>query len=313
MNPTSSASNAGNGVGNSSGSTQLVFVHELVEQRAAENPNALAVASRSQELSYGELDARANRLANYLQTLGVKREVVVGIYLDRSPAMAVAALAVLKAGAAYLPLDPIQPSDRLASMLKDSQAAVVISKTTMLNGFPAGGWKTVTVDGDSAAIEKQPETRATRDTKPEDLAYIIFTSGSTGQPKGVELMHSGLSNLVRWHHRAFHVTAADRASAQATVGFDAAVWELWAYLTAGASLHLPEDLVRNDANALRDWMVSRQITISFAATAMAERLMRLEWPSDGRMRYLLTGADTLRTYPSARLPFVLYYGTSTTY
>jgi amino acid adenylation domain-containing protein len=305
MNPTSSEANAGSSVGNPSGLHQVAFVHDLVEQRAAENPNALAIASRSQELSYGELDAQANRLANYLQTLGVKREVVVGIYLDRSPAMAVAALAVVKAGAAYLPLDPIQPVDRLASMMRDSQASVVISRTGMMTGFPSGGWRTVTVDGDSDEIEKQPKTRATRDTKPDDLAYIIYTSGSTGQPKGVELIHSGLSNLVRWHHRAFQVTAADRASAQATLGFDAAVWELWAYLTIGASLHLPEDSLRNDANGLRDWMVSRKITISFAATAMAERLMRLEWPSEGSMRYLLTGADTLRTYPSARLPFVL--------
>jgi acyl-coenzyme A synthetase/AMP-(fatty) acid ligase/acyl carrier protein len=121
----------------------------------------------------------------------------------------------------------------------------------------------------------------------------------------VELVHGGLSNLVSWHHRAFQVTAADRASAQSTVGFDAAVWELWAYLTAGASLHFPDESARNDANAIRDWMVSRRITISFVATAIAERLLRLEWPAETCLRYLLTGADTLRAYPSARLPFVL--------
>jgi acyl-coenzyme A synthetase/AMP-(fatty) acid ligase/acyl carrier protein len=134
---------------------------------------------------------------------------------------------------------------------------------------------------------------------------VIYTSGSTGQPKGVELVHAGLSNLVAWHHQAFQVTPADRASAQSTVGFDASVWELWSYLTAGASLHLPHESARNDASILRDWIVSQKITITFAATAIAERLLRLDWPAGTSLRYLLTGADTLKTYPSAKLPFSL--------
>ncbi|HEX8813102.1 MAG TPA: non-ribosomal peptide synthetase, partial [Terracidiphilus sp.] len=110
---------------------------------------------------------------------------------------------------------------------------------------------------------------------------------------------------VCWHQRAFQVTAADRASAQSTLGFDAAVWEIWSYLACGASLHLADDSVRNDATALRDWIVSQRITISFAATVMAERLLRLDWPAETALRFLLTGADTLKVYPSASLPFVL--------
>jgi acyl-coenzyme A synthetase/AMP-(fatty) acid ligase/acyl carrier protein len=110
---------------------------------------------------------------------------------------------------------------------------------------------------------------------------------------------------VAWHQRAFSVTAADRASALASLGFDATVWEMWPYLTAGASIHLPEERVRNDASALRDWMVARRITVSFAPTAIAENLMELEWPKAAALRFLLTGADTLKKYPSPALPFAL--------
>jgi amino acid adenylation domain-containing protein len=284
-------------------------VHELVAQRAAENPNALAVGSAQEQLSYAELDRRANQLANYLRSAGVERDVVVGLYLDRSPAMVVAALAILKAGGAYLPLDPIHPVDRLAFMLRDSNASVVVSSTRLAEGLPAGNWQTIAVDGDAAKIAAQPDTLPVShgggNDLGDDLAYVIYTSGSTGQPKGVELVHSGLSNLVSWHKRAFQVTTADRASAQSALGFDAAVWEIWSYLAVGASLHLAGDSVRNDAAALRDWIVSQRLTICFAATAMAERLLHLDWPADTTLRFLLTGADTLKIYPPAGLPFVL--------
>ena len=264
------------------------------------------VGERAQEeLSYGELDRRANRLANYLRANGVEQNVVVGLYLDRSPAMVVAALAILKAGGAYVPLDPIHPVERLAFMLQDAGASLVVSKTRWAEGFPAGEWKVVTLDGDAEKISSQSDIAPQSGVGGEDLAYIIYTSGSTGKPKGVELIHSGLANLVAWHERAFQVTAADRASAQSALGFDAAVWEMWAYLACGASLHMPDEKVRNDAAALRDWMVARRITISFAATVMAEQLLRLDWPVETALRFLLTGADTLKVYPSARLPFVL--------
>jgi amino acid adenylation domain-containing protein len=280
-------------------------VAELVAQQAAANPGAMAVSAGHEVLSYGELDRRANRLAHYLRSLGVGRDTAVGLYLERSPAMVVTALAILKAGGAYLPLDPVQPVARLAFMLEDSGARVVVSTTALVQRLSAGTWKVVTLDGDAEKIAAQPDTQPGSGTMPVDLAYIIYTSGSTGQPKGVEIPHSGLSNLVAWHQRAFQVTSTDRASALASLGFDAAVWELWPYLASGASVHLPEELVRTDARALRDWMLSQGITISFAATAMAENLMQLDWPKTAALRFLLTGADTLKKYPSARLPFVL--------
>jgi amino acid adenylation domain-containing protein len=280
-------------------------VAELVTQQAAANPSAMAVCASRDVLSYAQLESQSNRLANYLLTVGVGRDVAVGLYLERSPAMVVAALAILKAGGAYIPLDPVQPVARLAFMLNDSGARVVVSTTELAQRLTPGSWKVVTLDGDAAKIAAHSDVRPEGTVRPEDLAYIIYTSGSTGQPKGVEVPHSGLSNLVAWHRQAFQVNSTDRASALASLGFDAAVWELWPYLASGASVHVPEELVRSDAKALRDWMVSQGITISFAATAMAENLIQLEWPKTTALRFLLTGADTLKKYPSPRLPFVL--------
>ena len=280
-------------------------VAELVAQQAAANPSAMAICAGHEVLSYAELDGRANRLANYLRSLGVGRDSAVGLYLERTPAVVVAALAILKAGGAFIPLDPAQPPARLAFMLQDSMARVVVSTATLAQRLSAGLWQVVTLDGDAEKIAAQSDAQPAVMVKPEDLAYIIYTSGSTGQPKGVELVHSGISNLVAWHLRAFQVTSADRATSLAAMGFDGAVWEIWPYLASGASVHLPEERVRGDAKALRDWMVSQGITISFAATAMAENLMQLEWPKTATLRFLLTGADTLKKYPSSRLPFVL--------
>jgi len=141
--------------------------------------------------------------------------------------------------------------------------------------------------------------------EPDNLAYVIYTSGSTGRPKGVEISHSSLSNLVSWHQEAFDVKPSDRASQLASPGFDAAVWEVWPYLTAGASLHLVDEAARSEPVALRDWMISEGITIGFVPTALAERMIVLDWPTNTSLRYMLTGADALRRYPRPGLPFVL--------
>jgi acyl-coenzyme A synthetase/AMP-(fatty) acid ligase/acyl carrier protein len=137
------------------------------------------------------------------------------------------------------------------------------------------------------------------------LAYVIYTSGSTGTPKGVEIAHASLSNLVSWHQNAFKVISSDRASCVARVGFDAAVWEVWPYLTAGASLHVPDEDQLKDPEAFQAWLVAQGITISFVPTPMAERLLALNWPSKTVLRMMLTGGDTLHTYPRCDLPFLL--------
>ena len=281
------------------------LVPALVAQQAVNCPNAIAIANGSEQITYAELERQSNQLAHFLKAVGVGRESLVGVNVKRSPAFIVAALAAMKTGAAYLPLDPESPADRVAATLQDSGACGVITAGTLTARLPKGEWRVVNLDTQGAEIAQQPTHAPEAESRPEDLAYLIYTSGSTGQPKGVEVPHSALANLVSWHNLAFQVSATDRASFLAALGFDAAVWELWPYLSAGARIHVPEEGVRNDAGMLRNWLLREKITVSFVVTPLAEALMSMEWPSDTALRVLLTGADVLHRRPSRDLPFAL--------
>ena len=276
---------------------------ELVARRAAETPGALALTAGTQTLSYGELNDRADRLARYLRSLGVRRDVVVGLWLPRCLDMVVGALGVWKAGGAYVPMDPDWPHERLAFVLEDAQSRVLITNASLARQIPRG--TRVIVDPGAPEITAQSEGPPLVKVERDDLAYVIYTSGSTGQPKGIEIPHGGLVNLVSWHQQAFSVTSADRASHLAGLSFDAAVWELWPYLAVGASVHLVDEFTRNSVELLRDWLVAHGITISFVPTPLAEELFRVNWPPKTPLRIMLTGGETLHHYPPASLPFVL--------
>jgi len=280
-----------------------LFVPQMIADWARRTPEALAINSGSRSLSFAELEAAANRLANYLISLGVGPESIVAICLDRSVDFVVAALATLKSGGAYLPLDPAYPRERLSFMLSDAHPAVLIANQSTSGQLPEGSWHLVDLDFEDSAIERFSEAAPPNRSHFEDLAYVIYTSGSTGEPKGVEICNGSLINLISWHQQTFDVSPADRASQFAATGFDASVWETWPYLTAGASLHLPDDETRLSAELLRDWLVNEEITMAFLPTALAERAMSLSWPGRPALRFLLTGADTLHHFPSAKLPF----------
>lgn len=296
---------AGMGNGNSRADLSGRYVPQLVSLQAAATPDALAVAAGGHTLTYRELESQSNQLARYLRELGVAPGVRVGLCLERSVAMVVGALGILKAGGAYIPLDPDYPSERLAFALGDSQAPVLVTRRGLAERLPAGSYQVVSLDTDGPQVARQSSEPVSGGVTNEDLAYVIYTSGSTGQPKGVEIAHGSLLNLVLWHQRAFEVSSTDRATQLASPGFDAAVWELWPYLTSGASVHMPDESTRVAPEALRDWLLAQGITISFIPTPMAERLIALEWPSKTALRTLLTGGDTLHHYPSRKLPFVL--------
>jgi amino acid adenylation domain-containing protein len=189
-------------------------------------------------------------------------------------------------------------------MLQDAGVRVVITDATSRERLPHGDGPTY-VDVNNPAVEKAEPTLPNGEPSPSDLAYIIYTSGSTGQPKGVQITHRALKNLVSWHQRAFAITAEDRASQVASIGFDAAVWEIWPYLTAGATLFFMEDQRRSDPVAFRDWLLTNRISIAFAPTAVAEQMIGLSWPPAADLRILLTGGDKLRRYPPSGLPFTL--------
>jgi amino acid adenylation domain-containing protein len=162
----------------------------------------------------------------------------------------------------------------------------------------------VSPDG-ARASQAGPNQSARPAIGPSNLGYLIYTSGSTGKPKGVELSFGNLLHLIAWHNEAFGVTAADRASCVAGLGFDAAIWEIWPYLAAGACVSLVDEASRTSADALRGWLVAEKISIAFVPTPLAERMITSRWPSDTRLRFLLTGGDTLHTAPVAGLPFAV--------
>jgi len=287
---------------------QVGTVAELVTFQAAATPDAIALASTKRVWSYREVDERASGLADILRTLGVGPEVVVGLCMPRSPEMVVGALGILKAGGAYLPLDPTYPAAWLTFFLDDGQVPVVVAGQRIKERVPKGVYQTILLD-DLGRVADFPPLAQSAPAKaaatPKNLAYVIYTSGSTGQPKGVEIAHESLLNLVHWHQQAFGVKSADRASQVANVGFDAAVWEMWPYLATGASLYFAEDETVSDPESLRDWLVAQRITISFIPTPIAEHLLKLPWPSETALRTMLTGADTLHGYLPVGLPFLL--------
>jgi amino acid adenylation domain-containing protein len=280
-------------------------VPQLVGKQAAARQDAVALVADDETLTYLELDSRANQVAHYIHTLGAGPDVLVGLCVERPISMVVGALGILKAGAAYVPLDPGYPAERLAFVLNDAQTQVLVTEQRVLERLPGGATHIVALDTQRSEIARESSHAPAIEVSPRDLAYVIYTSGSTGQPKGVQITHESLLNLVFWHQRAFGVTSADSATQLASPSFDAAVWELWPYLTAGARVYLPDKYTKLAPEALRDWLVRHGITISFLATALAESVMRLDWPPETALRVLLTGADTLQRYSPPTLPFML--------
>jgi amino acid adenylation domain-containing protein len=278
-------------------------VESLVKVVAARRPSAVAVSDSQRVLTYGELDRFSDELSQRLRSLGVDRGVFVGLCVERSVALAVGALGILKAGGVYVALDPSYPQERLSFMLRDSGAGILVGSSETPRALCS---EATFVDVDLAHLTRPAAGLGVAAAGGgNDAAYLIYTSGSSGNPKGVLVEHRSLLNLIRWHQRAFAVTPADRGTQIASPGFDAAVWEIWPYLTAGASIHVPPDEIRADPAALRDWLLTQEITISFVPTALAEAVMAVPWPSRAPLRSLLTGGDVLFRPPPPGLPFDL--------
>ena len=283
-------------------------VQDLVQKQASETPEAVAVVSGCSQLTYRELNEKADVLAQRLRSMGVGPEIPVGLCVERSLELPITALAILKAGGAYVALDPADPPQRLAALLEDSGASVIVVQANVVAKLPVGKWQQMLIT--PQCFEEPPDDKtnsgaASTAAQSSNVAYVIFTSGSTGKPKGVQVTHDNLLNLVNWHNRAFTITSEDRATLQASPGFDAAVWELWPYLVSGATVHVVPDAVRTEPKTLQEWIVRNGITIGFFPTQLAECLMAQSWPAQSAFRTLLTGADALRRRPSRELPFAV--------
>ena len=235
-------------------------LHELFEAQVELTPDAAAVIFEDEQLTYRELNRRANQLAHHLRRLGVGRGDVVGICMERSPEMVLGLLAILKAGGAYLPLDPKDPRERLTLMLEDAQSRLVLTQERLPARLPDDTAQLLYLDADAARFAQEPTDNPVSEVTAEDLAYVIYTSGSTGRPKGVMNTHGGICNRLLWMQDAYQLTADDRVLQKTRYSFDVSVWEFFWPLITGASLVLARPAGHQDSAYLALLIAEQQIT-----------------------------------------------------
>jgi non-ribosomal peptide synthetase component F len=221
-----------------------------------------------ESLSFGELEARSNRVAAALAARGAGTEVRVGVYLDRSHDLVVALLGVIKAGAAYVPLDAGLPRERLAYMLADSGARLVVTRSDVAEGLPRDGHEIVRVDALPDA--REPAARVSVEVAPSSLAYAIYTSGSTGVPKGVMVEHRAATQLIEWVNSKFTVGPGDRLLFVTSPGFDLSVYDVFGILGAGACIHIATDDDLREPDRLLRLLVNEGITFWDSAPARCD-------------------------------------------
>jgi amino acid adenylation domain-containing protein len=260
-------------------------VHQLVEAQARRTPDAVALACGGARLSYRELDARANQAARLLRRHGVGREVLVGVYLERSPELLVAMLGVLKAGGAYVPLDPAYPRARVELMLADTRVPVLLTHPALAGRVDAGAASVVVLDG-WGALEGESAEPVESGAGPENLSHVIYTSGSTGRPKGVQIRHGSVAALVRWAAGALGIGEGTAVLASTSVCFDVHVAETWVPLALGGRIVLV-------GNALELSSLAEPVEVASMVPSAAAELLRMG-AIPGCVRSLNLGGEPLR-------------------
>lgn len=247
-------------------------IHELFETSVAKNPDAVAVTCGDQQLTYSELNAQANQLAHYLQSLGVAPEILVGICIERSLAMVVGVLGIIKAGAAYLPLDPAYPQERLAFMLEDTKAPVLLTQQHLLEKLPQHRAKVICLDRDQERLARHSADNPINSVQSDNLAYAIYTSGSTGKPKGVAMTIRSLANLLCWHleHAAWSKPA--KTLQFAPISFDVSFQEMFSTWCTGGTLVLISEAVRRDVMQLLQFLAATGIERLFLPFVALQQL-----------------------------------------
>jgi amino acid adenylation domain-containing protein len=236
-------------------------IHQLFEDQVERTPEAVAVVFEEAQLTYRELSTRANQVAHHLRALGVGPEVLVGICLERSLELVIGLLGILKAGGAYVPLDPSYPTLRLAFMLADTQAPVLLTQERLLGQLPPHAGRTLCLDRDWAIMAVQPETNPRCTATGTNLAYVMYTSGSTGQPKGVMIEHRGVCNHLVGHVEAYRLDGNDCILQTAAISFDQSVWQIFVPLMVGSRLVLPDPGAHRSPEVVVDLMRRYDVTI----------------------------------------------------
>ncbi len=274
-------------------------VHVLFEEQVARSPSAVALRFGEQQLTYLELNERANQLARHLQKLGVGPDALVGICVERSMVMVIGVLGILKAGGAYVPLDPEYPPDRLKFMLADAGVSVLLTSEAIAASLPTHSAKTILLDADWPLIANEHSANVTTSVMAEHLAYVIYTSGSTGRPKGVAMRHGPLTNLITWQLQEAVLRPA-RTLQFASLSFDVSFQEIFATLCGGGTLLIVPQTLRRDLAELLRYLINESaeriflpfvVLQHFAEIAISEKL----FPTS--LRELITAGEQLRITP----------------
>jgi amino acid adenylation domain-containing protein len=263
-------------------------IHELFEAQVARTPDAFALEFERERLTYGELDRRANRLARRLRALGVRPEERVALLLHRSPEMLIAILAVLKGGGAYVPLDPWYPVDRLAFLIGDAGATILLTQRRLAE--VCRSLAPTVVEVDDGVDPDEIADRPTSPVAPHNAAYVIYTSGSTGTPKGVVVCHSSVCNHLHWRHEYFRMGAGDRLLQVASYCFDDSIWEFFEPLTVGACVVM---MRRHDTAHLASLIADHEITAVCLVPSLLRTFLDEDLSECTRLRRVSTGAETL--------------------
>jgi amino acid adenylation domain-containing protein len=293
--------------------TEVPSVVDLFTHQARSVPDAIALVHEKQALSYGELDHLSGCLAQRLHQAGLQPEESVAIMLERSVDFVIASLGVLKAGGTCVPLDIDLPDQMISFMLSDTNSKVIIGKSQHLEPFEKAIPHLLPIDNISNdfsdGLRVGEEMHLIR---PSQRAYVIYTSGSTGDPKGVEIEHRALSNLVAAWVWSFQMTSNDRPALLSNVAFDAMLADLWPGLSTGSTLMIPPRnlFVHHDCEGLIDWLVRDHVTIAFVVPGMLGGLFESIWPRETSVRFLISGGDTILQRPPRDFPcaFINGYG-----
>jgi aspartate racemase len=270
--------------------TELTVV-DLFERHAAKRPEAIAIDCGDQCMTYGELNARANQLAAHLQTLGVRQETMVGICAGRGMPLFVGLLGILKAGGAYVPLDPDYPPERLAQILRETNAPVLLTEKHLVDRLPTARHTTICLDRDEHMFAVHPSDTPVRDIRPESLAYVIFTSGSTGEPKGTKIPHSGIVRLVN-QPEYVELGPQEVLLQFAPISFDASTFEIWGALANGARLAVFPEHVPALAE-LAEFVQRLRVTTMWSTAALFHQMVEHHLEALTGVRQLLAGGDVL--------------------
>jgi len=271
-----------------------VCLHELIEAQVERTPAAAALISGDEQTSYRELNERANQFAHYLESLGAGPDVLVGVMLNRSVDMIVALLAVLKAGAAYVPLDPAYPRERLRFMIEDAGVSILLTEQALVDRLPENGPKRVLIDTDKTAIQPHSRMSPLSGVSAGNLVYIIYTSGTTGRPKGVMLDHREVVNCVLWMQSTYALTPQDSMLCKTTLNFDPSIWEIFWPLLTGGRVVLTRSEDQHDSAALLQIIIDRHVTIAYFVPAMLRLFLSEDGVAQARsLRKVICGGESL--------------------